>query len=160
LSCVSGGSIIGAHYYLELQRLLETKEDGQITRDDYIQLVARVEKDFLAGVQTNIRCRTFGSIRCNLRMFFQPGYTTTRRLGELYEAEIYARINDERGGAPRYLTQLLVHPEGESKNFKPKYDNWRRQAKVPELVLNATTLNTGHNWQFTASWMGEPPSRL
>jgi predicted acylesterase/phospholipase RssA len=25
------------------------------------------------------------------------------------------------------------------------------------LVLNATTLNTGHNWQFTASWMGEPP---
>jgi predicted acylesterase/phospholipase RssA len=25
------------------------------------------------------------------------------------------------------------------------------------LILNATTLNTGHNWQFTASWMGEPP---
>jgi hypothetical protein len=25
-------------------------------------------------------------------------------------------------------------------------------------VLNATTLNTGHNWQFTASWMGEPPA--
>jgi hypothetical protein len=25
------------------------------------------------------------------------------------------------------------------------------------LVLNAATLNTGHNWQFTASWMGEPP---
>jgi hypothetical protein len=24
-------------------------------------------------------------------------------------------------------------------------------------VLNATTLNTGHNWQFTASWMGESP---
>jgi hypothetical protein len=25
-------------------------------------------------------------------------------------------------------------------------------------VLNATTLNTGHSWQFTAAWMGEPPS--
>jgi predicted acylesterase/phospholipase RssA len=27
-------------------------------------------------------------------------------------------------------------------------------------VLNATTLNTGHNWQFTASWMGEPPTDI
>ena len=25
------------------------------------------------------------------------------------------------------------------------------------LVLNATTLNTGHNWQFTSTWMGESP---
>jgi predicted acylesterase/phospholipase RssA len=31
---------------------------------------------------------------------------------------------------------------------------------VPILILNATTLNTGHNWQFTASFMGEPPSRI
>src|SRR5262249_10187236 len=35
--------------------------------------------------------------------------------------------------------------------------NWTRDAKVPILVINATTLNTGHVWQFTASWMGEPP---
>ena len=27
-----------------------------------------------------------------------------------------------------------------------------------DLILNATSLNTGHNWQFTATWMGEPPS--
>ena len=31
---------------------------------------------------------------------------------------------------------------------------------MPILVLNATTLNTGHNWQFTASWMGEPPTAV
>src|SRR5262249_9788192 len=35
--------------------------------------------------------------------------------------------------------------------------NWRRAAKVPILLLNATTLNTGHNWQFAVRWMGEPP---
>jgi Patatin-like phospholipase len=28
---------------------------------------------------------------------------------------------------------------------------------VPVLVLNATTLNTGHNWQYTARYMGESP---
>src|SRR5262249_44104309 len=42
----------------------------------------------------------------------------------------------------------------------PKDRNWRRRAKVPILILNATTLNTGHVWQFTASWMGEPPDSV
>lgn len=160
LSCVSGGSIIGAHYYLELQHLLETTEDDKIEPKDYVLLVERIARDFLAGVQRNIRCRVFGDLICNLRMFLQPHYTTTRRLAELYESEIYARIEDNKGHEPRLLKDLLVHPRGEGKNFKPKYDNWRRLSKVPELVLNATTLNTGRNWQFTASWMGEPPSRL
>jgi predicted acylesterase/phospholipase RssA len=160
LSCVSGGSIIGAHYYLELQHLLESKRDDEITQDDYVDLVRRIEKDFLDGVQTNIRCNVFGSIWSNLRMALQPGYTTTCRLARLYESEIYARVRDNKGRAPRLLRDLLVRPKCEVPNFKPKYDNWRRNAKVPELVLNATTLNTGRNWQFTASWMGEPPSPL
>ena len=29
--------------------------------------------------------------------------------------------------------------------------------RFPILILNATTLNTGHNWQFTTSFMGESP---
>jgi predicted acylesterase/phospholipase RssA len=160
LSCVSGGSIVGAHYYLEVQRLLEEKADHEITREDYVELVKRLERDFLAGIQTNIRCQVFGSVWANLRMFFQPGYSTTQRLGDLYEAELYSKVADDRRGAPRYLPDLLVRPKGEPADFKPKYDNWRRVAKVPMLVLNATTLNTGHNWQFTGSWMGEPPSTL
>jgi hypothetical protein len=28
------------------------------------------------------------------------------------------------------------------------------------LILNAATLNTGHTWQFTAGWMGEPPAGI
>ena len=128
-------------------------------REDYVDAVQRLERDFLAGVQTNIRCRVFASIWANLRMFFQPGYTTTRRLGELYESVLYSKVADGHGHQPRHLNELFVHPAGDP-DFKPKYDNWRRAAKVPILVLNATTLNTGHNWQFTGSWMGEPPSSL
>jgi predicted acylesterase/phospholipase RssA len=162
LSCVSGGSIVGAHYYLEVKRLLEqeSKLDADITREDYVGLVHRLEQEFLAGVQTNIRCRLFGSFWANLRTFFQPNYTATRRLGELYEQELYARVPDGNGKKPRYLKDLFMHPHCEGNDFNPKYDNWRRAAKVPILVLNATTLNTGHNWQFTASWMGEPPISL
>lgn len=52
LSCVSGGSILGAHYYLELRRLMQRsdKEDARITREDYIEIVKNIERDFLAGV--------------------------------------------------------------------------------------------------------------
>ena len=160
LSCVSGGSIIGAHFYLELKHLLETRTDNEITQQDYVELVRRLEQDFLRGIETNIRCQVFSSIWTNLRTFFQPGYTPTRRLGELYEARLYSRVPDERGGKPRYLRDLFIQPKDEVSDFKTKYDNWRRAARVPMLVLNATTMNTGHNWQFTASWMGEPPSSL
>lgn len=163
LSCVSGGSIIGAHYYLEARKLLQEKADNDITRDDYIQMVDRIVKDFLDGVQTNIRTRVAASWWTNVKMIFLPNYSRTMRVGELYEKHIYARIKDRKEGEenePRWLNELIVKPKDEAPEFTPKYDNWRRAAKVPILVLNATSLNTGHNWQFTATWMGEPPSAI
>lgn len=157
LSCVSGGSIIGAHFYLEVRKLLEEKADAEITREDYIEIVRRVEKDFLNGVKTNIRTRIAAEWLTNLKMIFLPAYSRTMRAGELYEEEIYSSVDDGLGKQPRWLSDLKVQPNGEQNGFSPKDHNWRRSAKVPILVLNATTLNTGHNWQFTATWMGEPP---
>ncbi|HEX9108481.1 MAG TPA: hypothetical protein VF832_14655, partial [Longimicrobiales bacterium] len=66
-------------------------------------------------------------------------------------------VKDGQGKGPRWLDGLFISPKGAGPDFTPNGDNWRRRAKAPVLVLNATTLNTGHNWQFTASWMGEPP---
>ncbi|GAA4352617.1 hypothetical protein GCM10023165_42100 [Variovorax defluvii] len=160
LSCVSGGSIVGAHYYLEVRHLLRTKHDADITRDDFIDIVDRVQRDFLAGVQRNIRVRVAAEWTTNLRLIFQPDYTRTRRAGELYEKEIFSRVRDGEGHKARFINELKIIPAGESADFRPKDHNWRRAAKVPILVLNATTLNTGHNWQFTASWMGEPPGGI
>ena len=164
LSCVSGGSILGAYYYLEVQRLLETKADSQISRQDYIDIVHRLESHFLKGVQSNIRTRVFANPIKNLKMAFSSGYTRTHRAGELYEKELYSRIEDGKGAAPRYMRDLIVHPltdDGtKNRKFRPKSHNWRRAAKVPVLVLNSTSLNTGHLWQFTATWMGEPPGDI
>jgi len=160
LSCVSGGSIIGAHYYLEVQKLLQSKPDAEITRGDYIAIVARVERHFLAGVQRNLRTRVAASLLTNLKMLFLSNYSRTFRLGDLYEKEIYAKVDDGLGNSPRWLHDLRIQPKGESGLFSPKDYNWRRNAKAPILILNATSLNTGHNWQFTASYMGEPPSSI
>ena len=160
LSCVSGGSIIGAHYYLELRKLLQEHPDSAITQQDYIDLVARVQRNFLAGVQRNVRMRVLASLSANWRMFFSPDYSRTEKVGALYESEIFSRVNDGEG-KERWLNDLCITPLRDDGTphieFKPKYDNWHRRNKVPVLILNATTLNTGHNWQFTASWMGESP---
>lgn len=161
LSCVSGGSIIGAYYYLEIRKLLQSKTDAAITRQDYIDLVKRIEKEFLAGVQCNIRTRVLAEWLSSLKMIFVPDYSRTTRAGELYESELYARVDDGEGQSPRWLNELLIVPEGEDPNtFRPKDHNWRRSNKVPILILNATALNTGHNWQFTGTWMGEPPGTI
>jgi predicted acylesterase/phospholipase RssA len=161
LSCVSGGSIIGAHYYLEVRKLLMEKTDQDITQRDYIDIVARVCDDFLAGVQRNIRTRIAAEWLTNMKMIFLPNYSRTMRAGDLYEREIFARVADGEGKNKRWLNELLIRPRGEAQDsFRPKDHNWRRAAKVPILVLNATSLNTGHNWQFTASWMGEPPAGI
>lgn len=161
ISCVSGGSIIGAFYYLELKKRLE---NGQTTRADYLQLVRDVEKKFLAGVQKNVRTRIAASPWAALKMAFRSGYSRSDVVGELYQKHFYDHTAEEGKEPARVMTDLCVNPaefvatHGES--FSPKYDNWRLGAKVPILVLNATTMNTGHNWQFTATWMGESPQAI
>lgn len=162
LSCVSGGSIIGAHYYLELRKLFnkDKRPDtgaNRIEREDYIRLVENLVKDFTAGVQENPRVRILANPFTNLKMIFSSSYSRTRRLGELYEELIYRRVQDGEGEQSRWLNQLYINPVEKPVGFKPRRDNWTRRCKIPDLVLNATTLNSGHNWQYTASWMGESP---
>jgi len=160
ISCVSGGSIIGAHYYLKVRELFKRKGDAEIDRNDYVRIVQETCREFLAGVQTNIRTRVAAEFQTNLRMIFLPNYSRTMRAGELYEEKIYAMVKDGEETRPRWLNDLYITPKDEGEKFVPKHDNWRRRTKVPILILNATSLNTGHNWQFTASWMGEPPSSI
>ncbi len=159
LSCVSGGSILGAHYYLELRRTLQTVKDEALEQKDYLTIVQNLVRDFETGVQDNLRMRIIGNAWANLKMVFSPTYSRSLRLGELYEEHLYKRITDDEGEGKRFLNDLFIHP-AETADFNPKRDNWQRRNKVPLLILNATSLNTGHNWQFTASFMGEPPSAI
>jgi predicted acylesterase/phospholipase RssA len=157
ISCVSAGSIIAALYYLEVRELLQSKPDAEITRDDYVALVMRVERNFLNAVQGNIRTRLGAEFLTNLKTVIFPHYTRTDRVGELLNDLLYSRVGGWCQGRPPMLNELDILPFGEdAETFNPAESNWRRAAKVPALVINATTLNTGHNWQFTTDWMGEP----
>jgi predicted acylesterase/phospholipase RssA len=161
ISCVSAGSIIGALYYLELRELLQSTPDAEITRADYIALVRRVERNFLEAVQRNIRTRLGAEFWTNFKTVVFPNYTRTERAGELLDEMLYSRVGGRKPGRRPMLNELDILPRGEDEaTFNPAESNWRRAAKVPLLVINATTLNTGHNWQFMTDWMGEPATSI
>jgi predicted acylesterase/phospholipase RssA len=162
LSCVSGGSIIGALYYLKVRALLESKPDNEITREDYLKLVHDMDEEFTAMIQHNPRMQVFSK----LAQFGQR----TEEMGKLLDTTLYGPAAGLKYGDRPELRSLKIYPpltSGELRlpreqrsPFIPKYDNWQRGHKVPILIINATTLNTGHNWQFTATFMGESPNQI
>lgn len=167
ISTVSGGSIVGAALYLHLKSLLETFADSEITDRHYVEIVEHMEETFLEGVQRHVRAEAYGDLRKNFRMA-RATYSRSDRLGEVYDAFFYrpaweaplfgkpaARHPD--AGEMIELRELLIAPKGSPAGFDPRRDNPGRKALVPILVVNATSLNTGHNWRFEAVRMGEDP---
>jgi NTE family protein len=156
ISTVSGGSIIGALYYLHVKRLLEEKADGTVTDQDYQRLIEKIEEDFLRGVQQNLRMRTFLNPLKTIRMAL-ANYSRSDRIGELYDDYFYRPAIDPGRTGPIEMRELKIQPKGARAGFNPHDGNAGRSAKVPVLLLNATCLNTGHHWRFEAIRMGEPP---
>lgn len=146
ISSVSGGSIIAMHYYLKLKRLLEKNDNFKLGKEDYQKLVGELEAEFVDGVQTNIRMRAIA----------KNGGDLTKILGSQYEEQLFKRT----GKIPDSMQGLYIRPRVDSQqkaSFKPHFNNFELKNKVPILIINATSLNNGHNWRFTASGMGEVP---
>ncbi|MDQ3020277.1 MAG: patatin-like phospholipase family protein [Bacteroidota bacterium] len=163
ISCVSGGSIIGAYYYLFLKELLQTNADNRIKHEDYIEIIKKIEIEFFEKVQTNIRVQAFSSLRSNSKMIIGNKYSRSDRMADLYDQHFYNRFrfdNDKNNDRKLSLRELIINPfEDPIKEDIRKY-NLKRKNKVPMLILNATTLNSGRNWQFTAEDMGEWESKV
>jgi predicted acylesterase/phospholipase RssA len=154
LSTVSGGSIVGACYYLEVQELLQATPDRDIKSADYVKIVEQIIDRFLAGIALNLRTRVVSDLSENLKMIF-GSYSRSHRIGELYETHLYGGMKNGPADGKYAMQDLLIRPGG--KDFNPKFSNWKRRAKVPVILLNSTSLNSGHTWHFTARWMGEAP---
>lgn len=161
ISTVSGGSIVGAYYYLKVKELLEHKRTDGLPPcpDAYVRIVKEIERDFLAVVQKNLRTRALWNPYKNARMLLSDDYSRSDRMSELYSKYLYLPLwrrmerNDSIQHIP--LHEIKILPDGNSANVE-EY-NRRADFKIPVLIINATTLNTGHSWRFTSSWVGEPP---
>ena len=161
LSCVSGGSIVGACYWLALRKRLLQPEP--FVRGDYTTLINGVIEHFLKAVATNLRARVQPNM-VNVALRFLKGQKgaldpeyTAKELGTYFYEPLV------EGSRPVYLHELSFTPTDHDPalagagEFNPSRHNWLRAHKVPILVINATTVNTGHAWQFTPKWMGESP---
>lgn len=157
ISTVSGGSIVGALYYLHIKNLLESTADDDIEDQHYVEIVNTIEQDFLKATEKNIRMSTFASFKANLGMVLAH-HSRSDRIAELYNDGLYQTVLSGVK-TPIQMQELKIFPKGDpnASHFNPDDHNHTRKAKVPILVLNATSLNTGRLWQFTARTMGEPP---
>jgi NTE family protein len=162
ISTVSGGSIVGAAYYLRLRRLLHEKSDAEITGEDYVRLVAEVDELLRDAVRQDIRGRLLANPLKNIEMLVSRKYSRSDRIGDLYDRYLYKKAwqdpRKRRSGNREEqieMRELLIEPNGD-RGFDPTAANPSRRTKAPVLLINATTLNTGHNWRFEAVRMGEP----
>jgi predicted acylesterase/phospholipase RssA len=159
LSCVSGGSIVGASYWLALRkRLLDPQP---MTHDAYLDLVDGLIADFGKTVSGNLRREVQSIPRAILGFLGTKGALSPEKTAAALERLFYQPSWKDDG--PIYMDELPFTPAdhdktpARSQEFNPAKHNWLRAHKVPALILNATTVNTGHAWQFTPTWMGEAP---
>lgn len=161
LSCVSGGGIVGVCYWLALRkRLLQPTPLGS---EDYVAVVKELIGLFLEAVGTDL-CRAgqpskIGSL-CRI-LSGSKGALDPEAAADAIEQRFYQPLWGK--SVPIYMHDLPFKPADHdpaltgSQEFHPGRHNWLRAHKVPILVLNATTVNTSHAWQFTPTWMGESP---
>lgn len=162
LSCVSGGSIVGACYWLALrERLLDPAPLG---RDAYIDIVHGLITRFSDAVAGDLRAGVqYSKFKIAVGLLYQgkKGALDPEAVADLLEENFYRPFMP--GTGPLFMDELPFTPADHDPKlvndqpFNPSRHNWLRAHKVPSLVINATTVNTGHGWQFTPTWMGESP---
>jgi predicted acylesterase/phospholipase RssA len=161
LSCVSGGSIVGACYWLKLrQRLLKPEP---MRHESYIELVRELISHFQDAVHANLRGRVQPQMAGIIWRFLSDkrGVLDPEKTADALEEYFYRPLWPDSG--PIQMDQLAFKPTDHdaaltgSEEFNPGKHNWLRAHKVPALIINATTVNTGHAWRFTPTWMGESP---
>jgi len=156
LSTVSGGSIVGALLYLHLKRRYE----GEQSSDR--QIVEEILRALTRAGKQDLRTSAFRNPIKSLRMGLAPGFSRSDRMAELYERLLYRPFAPS---PPQALGRRLVSAIGDTTAF------WRGRPRVRlrdlqisgasdppplQLMVNATSLNTGHGWRFEATMMGEP----
>jgi predicted acylesterase/phospholipase RssA len=162
LSCVSGGSIVGACYWLKLrQRLIDS---APLTRQSYVEMVMELIEHFQKAVGSDVRGNIQPSkmaLAWRVLVKGSRGALDPEQVALALERDFYRPLM--RGSGTLEMHELPFTPKDHNPalvgpgDFNPVQHNWLRHDKVPVLVLNATTVNTGHGWQFTPTWMGESP---
>jgi predicted acylesterase/phospholipase RssA len=182
LSTVSGGSITGALYVLLLKKHLEAArrtDDSTaeapvvaLTRAQYVALTGELEHLLVRGVQKNLRTRLLMNPLGTLLVML-TGDSLGRRMARLYERHLLRDVVAELAAQPpapwwkpRWLwpgqmrmKDLVVRPAGEPIRGGLASYNARQRTRggsaVTSIVVNATSLNSGGRFYFSAVEIGD-----
>jgi predicted acylesterase/phospholipase RssA len=139
-------------------RLLKS---APMTQTDYVSMVRELIDHFSGAVAQNLRGEPSKVVVGWRFLTGAKGALDTEKIAAALETYFYGPLWQE--SKPLLMHNLPFKPADHDPilagddDFNPAKHNWLRIDKVPILVLNATTVNTGHAWQFTPTWMGESP---
>lgn len=173
LSCVSGGSIIGALYALHLKKALEASDGASLQQSQYSEIVDSVQAELIGSAKKNLRNALFYNPLGTARVMLTR-LTLGERMEELYERHLFADVVDGlvagRGGAKRRgpagrmkLKDVAIRfrsPDTEERVRRgiDAYNAEEDRASgsvLTKLVLNATSINSGARFFFSASEIGD-----
>jgi len=165
ISTVSGGSIIGLHFFLRLRQLLQEKKDVEITREDYIEVVADVTRTFMELVSSkDSYWRSYKNPLANFYLRMDGGRRgRIEQILRIIERDLYSQFQTPEEAACTQtcsLERLRIQPPDERETYIPYRVNQRRRAKVPVLLINATCLNSGHRFVFASDAIPPPENML
>jgi predicted acylesterase/phospholipase RssA len=131
--------------------------------ESYVELVRELIVHFQDAVRANLRGQIQPHVAKVIWRFLndERGILDPEKAADALEEYFYRPLWPDDG--PIQMDQLIFEPAdydaalAGSDAFNPGKHNWLRAHKVPALILNATTVNTGHAWRFTPTWMGEAP---
>lgn len=177
LSTVSGGSIVGALYAMLLKQRLDRALDGRLSRDDYVTLVEELHRRMARGIRKNLRTRLFLNPLGMLLVLLTPR-SLGKRMARLYERYLYEGVlpEQERPGWWARLTRpgrvplAAIHITPGGRPITGGLEAYNRRivsaassrpagaepgSVVTKLVLNATSLNSGARFWFSAVELGD-----
>lgn len=172
LSTVSGGSIIGALYAILLKRELEKpSNNGNLTREKYVELVDELDRVLVKGIRKNLRTLLFVNPFGVLRVLLTRD-SLSRRMARLYERYLFKTLVRElheadrsplsrRGAGGRLaLSDIHISPPGlpEGSFDIDEYNDSRlarNESVITALVFNATSLNSGARFWFSGAEIGD-----
>ncbi len=171
LSTVSGGSITGALYVLLLKSRMERPEGARLSREEYVELTKDLERILVRGIHMNLRTLLFANPFGLLRVLL-TGHSMAGRMARLYERYLFEPVVRElagredrpllerlfRPGKVR-LGELPIRPGGcpleESLSEYNRKESERGGSVITTLIVNATTLNSGARFWFSAEEVGD-----
>lgn len=165
LSTVSGGSIIGALYILLLKRRLDA--DASLDRDAYVGVIDEAQEILVKAIQKNLRLRLFCNPLGVLRVLLTE-HSLGKRMARLYERYLYQRPVEQLQPRPWWklwhpgrmrLRDVRFSPGGGPVTGGMEAYNaaaGTTLSKVPNLIINATSLNSGAPFHFSSVEIGDP----